>query len=785
MGSVCWGGCGTESRFTRALFAVVFDHAGSWTFITEPPLLRSGEFGFCIETIPAVASLPYVFDSSLCRWARLVRPLHHSIRVLTLGVLVAATHRTASGQSLFGNALSFNGINQYVSVANFGNIIPTNEITVEFWAYTTKAAGQSAFILNPDSNAMRLNGHLNYGGPAPDVGLTYWDFGNINFAIGRLGPIAAPANSISNWIHYAFVASQSGDSMSLYTNGVLQATKSGMTPFVRGAYELRIGGGGFNGRLDDFRVWNTARSQAQIQAAMNQPLAGSETNLVFYYKFDSASGTIATNSATATGSAFNGLLISSPAWVSSSVPIPAPTVATLAATGMSNSVATLQGTVNPRGVNTTAWFEWGLYPFNNTNTTAPVTVGSGLTPITVSNALVGLTPGVNYHARLVASNVAGLFAVGSDVRFGSPAITLNSAAVLTNECHAAFADPGATATGSPLAIASGINHSLALKSDGTVAAWGDNRFGQTNIPVGLSNVVAIARGDFHSLALKSDGTVAAWGVNNYGQTTIPASLSNVVAIAGGGSHSLALKSDGTVAAWGRNGFGQTTVPGGLNTFPANGGGTFNTNNSPGSYTVIYTASNLLGGIATPISRTVVVQDTTPPVITMLGSNSILFTNVNRIYTDPGATALDLCGGVLSVTVINPVNPNIGGTYTVTYTATDNYGNIATNTRTVFVALPPAVIGDANGDGLVSQSELDAVYGNYVTNSPWLYMTNVAGLGGTNVQFSLSNSVLGAYTVQVSTNLVNWINLGPATPRYLFTDTNAPGNLQRYYRLVYP
>ena len=90
---------------------------------------------------------------------------------------------------------------------------------------------------------------------------------------------------------------------------------------------------------------------------------------------------------------------------------------------------------------------------------------------------------------------------------------------------------------------------------GTVAAWGDNTDGQTNIPAGLSGV-AIAGGGFHSLALKSDGTVAAWGYNGYGQTTVPAGLSGVTAIAAGDCHSLALKSDGTVVAWGNDGQGQ-------------------------------------------------------------------------------------------------------------------------------------------------------------------------------------------------------------------------------------
>ena len=534
----------------------------------------------------------------------------------------------------------------------------------------------------------------------------------------------------------------------------------------------------------------------------------------------------------------------------------APTATTQAAAGMSNTVATLNGTVNPGGTNTTAWFEWGLSPFTNTSLTAPVAVGSGASSVAVSNLLSGLTPGLIYHCRLVASNALGVVR-GSDVRFGSPALALNGATVMTNECHAAFADTGATATGVPLAIAGGGYHSLALKSDGTVVAWGDTTYvpvglsnvvaiaggglhslalksdrtvfawgdnfsGQTNIPVGLSNVVAIAGGGYHSLALKSDGTVAAWGRNLEGQTNVPVGLSNVVAIVGGGLHSLALKSDGTVAvwgysyyylttipvgwsnvlaiagglyhilalksdgtvtAWGYNASGQTTIPVGLNTLTVTVSGSVNTN-SPGSYMLTHTATNILGGSATA-TRTVVVRDTIPPVITLNGSNPILFTNANRLFTDPGATALDLCGGALTVNVSNPVNPNIGGTYTITYTATDSSGNSTTNTRTVFVALPQAIPGDANGDGIVSQSELDAVYANYVTNSPWLALTNVAGLGGTNVTFTLSNTIAGGYTAEYSTNLANWFPLGPATPRYLFTDTNASGQPQRYYRLRYP
>ena len=72
-------------------------------------------------------------------------------------------------------------------------------------------------------------------------------------------------------------------------------------------------------------------------------------------------------------------------------------------------------------------------------------------------------------------------------------------------------------------ISGGASHSLSLKSDGTVWAWGKNDYGQLgdgtttqrSTPVqvsSLSGVIAVADGDYHSLAVKSDGTVWAWGI---------------------------------------------------------------------------------------------------------------------------------------------------------------------------------------------------------------------------------------------------------------------------------
>jgi uncharacterized repeat protein (TIGR01451 family) len=124
------------------------------------------------------------------------------------------------------------------------------------------------------------------------------------------------------------------------------------------------------------------------------------------------------------------------------------------------------------------------------------------------------------------------------------------------------------------------DHSLAVRNDGTVWAWGDNFGMQLGLPVadftphptplqvnGITSAVAVAAGGKHSAALRSDGTVWAWGDNNRLQLADAtnccrptpkqvAGVSDVRAIAAGNSHNVVLLNDGSLRAWGINDYGQ-------------------------------------------------------------------------------------------------------------------------------------------------------------------------------------------------------------------------------------
>ncbi|HYE30279.1 MAG TPA: hypothetical protein VEH27_02520 [Methylomirabilota bacterium] len=107
--------------------------------------------------------------------------------------------------------------------------------------------------------------------------------------------------------------------------------------------------------------------------------------------------------------------------------------------------------------------------------------------------------------------------------------------------------PGARFT----AVAPGEDYTAALRSDGTMIAWGTFQWAAGPFAPpddSFTNLTAIASGEAHTVALSRSGTVREYGWN--ADSSALAHLTNVVAVAAGRAGRLALKADGTVAAWG-------------------------------------------------------------------------------------------------------------------------------------------------------------------------------------------------------------------------------------------
>jgi hypothetical protein len=290
--------------------------------------------------------------------------------------------------------------------------------------------------------------------------------------------------------------------------------------------------------------------------------------------------------------------------------------------GLPENAITLAGSgIDPRGESLT--FSWDLDGdeiFETAGSTAPFTspagqnrdipvwfracntsgfCGTALTFVRVREPGAGFAWGLDFSGQsTVPDGLDNVIAIDGSVEHSLALKADGTVVAWGNDTWQGHVPDGLSGV---TAISAGGDHNLALKNDGTVVAWGDNSYHQCSVPSHLSNFIAIAAGGTHSVALRDDGTVVAWGDNEYGQTDVPDSLDNVqvIAISAGRDHTLALTADGTVVAWGNNGYHQSRVPEGLHNVIAIAAGTVSSLALKADGTVVAWGFNEGGGTDVP------------------------------------------------------------------------------------------------------------------------------------------------------------------------------------------
>lgn len=202
-----------------------------------------------------------------------------SLVLACLAALAGMVRGAAAG------ALSFNGLNNYVSVADSGDLDLTSNYSIEAWVYPVSFTGFAGIVSKYQNNA--ANGYVLRLGPVSP-------YSSVDADGAYTGSGALVANT---WQHVAVV--NSGGTRVVYINGISQGLSGTAATISANGDILTIGvdfltsARYFNGYIDEVRVWNVARTSSEISATRATALAGNEAGLVAYYRFDEGTGTTA------------------------------------------------------------------------------------------------------------------------------------------------------------------------------------------------------------------------------------------------------------------------------------------------------------------------------------------------------------------------------------------------------------------------------------------------------------------------------------------------------------
>ena len=224
----------------------------------------------------------------------------------------------ADASSCSGNALDFDGSNDYVNLGNLNFISAgnANEHTVEAWVKLDAYNAGYTWVFGDEKSANK--GVLFEISPTGYITVYNPGHGGRSSSTNIQIPLAT-------WTHVAMVQNSSG--VSSYVNGSFDASLLGSSNLnIETSADTYVGrfplnGRFLNGQVDELRVWNVARSAADLQSTLNSCLTGNESGLEAYYNFNEISGTVLND---VTSNANNGTLTNmdgSTDWVISGITV--------------------------------------------------------------------------------------------------------------------------------------------------------------------------------------------------------------------------------------------------------------------------------------------------------------------------------------------------------------------------------------------------------------------------------------------------------------------------------
>ncbi len=196
------------------------------------------------------------------------------------GTLVNAPTWAASPVQFGANALSFDGTDDFVSIAQDNTLNISSAITLEAWVYATKNSGIQDVVSKSSSGI-----NTGYIFPRTDDGWAH--VVSYLYIAGGWRTLSAVYPSLNAWHHLALT--YDGATIKIYIDGVLANSQAQTGTIAVNTNALVLGEQTgypeyFGGSADEIRIWNLARTQTQIQSNMNKELdPTTQTGLVSYY----------------------------------------------------------------------------------------------------------------------------------------------------------------------------------------------------------------------------------------------------------------------------------------------------------------------------------------------------------------------------------------------------------------------------------------------------------------------------------------------------------------------